>query len=66
MTKTVSPLDAFVGVPGKRKIMVFFGTSAMWSIPLDECQTWFVSCDELDLLASLQCYLSSVPSGPSD
>ncbi len=42
VTKSIGPLDAVVGVPGKRKIMVYFGKAAMWSIPLEECQTWFV------------------------
>lgn len=43
VTKTIGPLDASVRVPGRRKITFCFGKAAMWSIPLDERQTWFVS-----------------------
>ncbi|KAL2021387.1 hypothetical protein VTK56DRAFT_7252 [Thermocarpiscus australiensis] len=41
VTKTIAPLDALVGTAEKRKISVYFGGCVMWSIPLDECQTWF-------------------------
>ena len=47
VSKTIGPLDALVGAAGNRRIMVYFGGSVMWSLPLDECQTWFVSTSPL-------------------